>query len=100
MNHIFKDQLRKSVLVFFDDILVYNKTWQEHMRHLDEVLIIMEAQSLYAKESKCEFSMTEFLYLGHIISAQGVQVHQEKIRSILDWPTPRNMTELRSFFGL
>jgi hypothetical protein len=58
MSYIFRDQLRKSVLVFFDDILVYNKTCQEHMRHLDEVLIIMEAQSLYAKESKCEFGMT------------------------------------------
>jgi hypothetical protein len=62
----------KSVLVFFDDILVYSKTWQEHMRHLNEVLRIMEAQSLHAKDSKCEFSMTEFLYLGHIINAQGV----------------------------
>jgi hypothetical protein len=99
MNHIFKDQLRKSVLVFFDDILVYNKTWQEHMRHLDEVLSIMEAQSLYAKESECEFGMTELLYLGHIISAQGVQVHQEKIMAILDWPMPRNVIELRSFFS-
>ena len=58
MNHIFRDQLRKSILIFIDDILVYNKTWQEHMRHLDEVLSIMEAQSLYAKDSKCEFGMT------------------------------------------
>ena len=64
------------------------------MGHLEEVLSIMEAQSLYAKESKCEFEMTELLYLGHIISAQGVQVHQEKIRAILDWPTPRSLTEL------
>jgi hypothetical protein len=44
--------------------------------------------------------MTELLYLGHIINAQGVQVHQEKIRAILDWPMPRNVTKLRSFFGL
>jgi hypothetical protein len=44
MNHIFKDHLRKSVLVFFDDILVYSKTWQEHLRHLDEVLSIKESQ--------------------------------------------------------
>ena len=70
------------------------------MRHLDEVLSIMEAQSLYAKNSKCEFGMTEMIYLGHIISAQGVQVHQEKIRANLDWPMPKNVTELRSFFGL
>jgi hypothetical protein len=100
MNHIFRDQLRKSILVFFDDILVYNKTWQEHMRRLDEVLSIMEAQSLYAKDSKCEFGMIELLYLGHIISAQWVQVHQEKIRAILDRPMPRNITEFRNLFGL
>jgi hypothetical protein len=71
MNHIFRDQLRKSVLVFFDDILIYSRSWKEHMRHLDEVLSIMEAQSLYAKDSKCEFGMTEMLYLGHIISEHG-----------------------------
>jgi hypothetical protein len=58
MKHIFRDWLRKLVLFFFDDVLVYNKTWKDHMRHLDEVLSIMEAQSLYSKESKCEFDMT------------------------------------------
>jgi hypothetical protein len=61
MNHIFKDQLRKPVLVFFVDILIYSHSWKEHMRHLDEVLSIMEAQSLYAKQSKCEFDMTELI---------------------------------------
>jgi hypothetical protein len=100
MNHIFRGQLRKYILVFFDDILIYNKTWDEHLAHLGEVLGIMQAQSLYAKESKCEFGMRELLYLGHIISGQGVQVHQEKIRAILDWPMPKNLTELRGFFGL
>jgi hypothetical protein len=70
------------------------------MRHLDEVLSIMEAQSLYAKESKCDFSMKELIYLGHIISTQGVHVHQEKIMAILDWSTPRIVIELRSFFEL
>jgi hypothetical protein len=83
MKHIFRDQLRKSILVFFDDISIYSWSRQENMRHLDEVLSIMEADSLYAKDSKCKFGMTELLYLGNI-SAQGVQVHQEKIRAILD----------------
>jgi hypothetical protein len=68
MNHIFRGQLRKFLLVFFDDILIYNKTWDEHLAHLEEVLGIMKAQSLYAKESKCEFGMRELLYLGHIIN--------------------------------
>jgi hypothetical protein len=92
--------LRKYILVFFNDILIYSKTWDEHLAHLEAVLDIMKTQSLYAKESKCEFGMREILYLGHIISGQGVQVHQEKIRAIVDWPTPKNLMKLRGFFGL
>jgi hypothetical protein len=84
MNHIFRGNLRKYILVFFDDILIYSKTWDDHVAHLGEVLGIMQVQSLYAKESKCEFGMRELLYLGHIISGKGVQVHHEKIRAILD----------------
>jgi hypothetical protein len=68
MNHIFIGQLRKYLMAFFDDILIYSRTWDEHLTHLEEVLGIMQAQSLYAKESKCEFGMRELLYLGHIIS--------------------------------
>ena len=100
MNHTFKAQLWKFVPVFFDDILIYSKTWEEHLRHLDKVLGILEEQSLYAKISKWEFGMQEMLYLGHIISAEGVQVHMEKIRAILDWPTPKTVTELKGFLGL
>jgi hypothetical protein len=88
MNHIFNKQLRKFLLVFFDDLLIYGRTWEDHLHHADEILSIMEEQSLYAKEAKCEFGLTKILYLGHIIGAQGVQVHQEKIREILDWPMP------------
>jgi hypothetical protein len=84
MNHIFRGQLRKYLLVFFDDIMIYIKTWDEHLAHLGEVFDIMQAQSLYARESKCEFCMRELLYLGHIISEQGVQIHQEMIGAILD----------------
>ena len=100
MNHTFRAQLRKYLLVFFDDILIYNKTWEEHLKHLDEVLRILEGHSLYAKMSKCEFSMKEMLYLGHIINAEGVQVHMEKIRAIRDWPMPKTITELKGFLGL
>jgi hypothetical protein len=100
MNHVFNKQLRKHLLVFFDDLLIYSKTWEEHLKHLDQILSIMEEQSLYAKESKCEFGMTEVLYLGHIIKAKGVQVHQEKIEAIIKWPTPKTLIELRGFLGM
>eukprot|EP00253_Pinus_taeda_P021801 PITA_21801 len=49
MNHIFHSHLRKFVLVFFDDILIYNKTWEEHLQHIEKVLCILEEQQFYAK---------------------------------------------------
>jgi hypothetical protein len=94
MNHIFNKQLRKFLLVFFDDLLIYNRTWEEHLKHVDEILTIMEEQSLFSKEEKCEFGLTKILYLGHMIGVEGVKVHQEKIQTILDWPTPRSLTDL------
>lgn len=100
MNHIFKGKLRKFLLVFFDDILIYSITWEEHLRHIDEVLGILEQHSLFAKMSKCEFGMEEILYLGHKISAQGVRVDEEKIEAIKSWPKPRTLTHLRGFLGL
>jgi hypothetical protein len=72
MNHVFNKQLRKHLLVFFDDLLIYSKTWEEHLQHVDQIFTIMEEQSLYSKESKCEFGMTEVLYLGNIIGVKGV----------------------------
>ena len=82
MIHIFNKKLRKSVLVFFNDILIYSCTWKDHLRHLEEVLGIMESQSLFAKLSKCEFGLSDILYLGHVISVDGVKVHEEKIQAI------------------
>lgn len=70
------------------------------MQHLDEILSLMEEHFLLAKEFECEFGLTEILYLGHVIGAEGVKVHQEKIQAILDWPPPRDVTELRGFLHL
>ena len=78
MNNIFHKKLRNFLLVFFDVILIYSKTWKEHLHHLEEALKILHDQYLFAKLSKCEFGLTELLYLGHIIGQYGVKVDMEK----------------------
>lgn len=75
MNSVFKAFLRKFVLVFFDDILVYSKGEQEHWVHLRQVLQILVDHQLYAKRSKCQFAVTKVGYLGHLISAEGVKAN-------------------------
>lgn len=100
MHQIFRKQLRRFLLIFFDDILIYNKTWEEHLKHINEALGILVQESLYAKASKREFGLEEILYLGHKINSQGVSVDEEKIKAIKEWPKPRILTHLRGFVGL
>ncbi|KAF5456115.1 hypothetical protein F2P56_025626 [Juglans regia] len=100
MNQVFKQFLRRFVLVFFDDILVYNRRWKEHLQHLKQVLEVLQQHQLYAKMSKCRFGVEEVDYLGHIISFEGVRACPNKIKSMLDWPSPKNTKALRGFLGL
>jgi hypothetical protein len=100
MNNVFASYLRKFLLVFFDDILIYSKSEQEHLRHLKLVLQRLREHKLFAKQSKCVFAAPQVEYLGHIISAQGVATDPKKIEAVKDWPTPQNLTQLRGFLGL
>jgi len=100
MNELFKPYLRKFVLIFFDDILVYSKNLQDHLNHVRVVLDILKKNQLFAKKSKCQFGVTEVAYLGHVVSAQGVAVDQNKIQAVIDWPVPKTLKALRGFLGL
>ena len=100
MNNVFKPYLRKFVLVFFDDILVYSKNLLDHMHHLRIVLEALHHHKLFAKRQKCIFGASEVQYLGHVISKNGVSVDQEKIQGVLRWPTPTSIKALRGFLGL
>lgn len=100
MNDIFRPLLRQYVLVFFDDILVYSKTWNEHLFHLDIVLRTLLKHQLYVNHSKCLIGQKEVEYLGHVISAAGVAIDPQKIYGMEGWPIPTNTTALRRFLGL
>ena len=95
MNSIFKPFLRKFVLVFFDDILIYNKSWKDHVEHVDKVLQLLEEKQLYAKRSKCFFGVQEVEYLGHIVSHEGVKIDPSKIKAIKEWKIPTSIKHLR-----
>eukprot|EP00253_Pinus_taeda_P023214 PITA_23214 len=100
MNSIFKPFLRKFVLVFFDDILIYSKSWKDHVEHVDKVLQLLEEKQLYAKRSKCFFGVQEVEYLGHIVSHEGVKEDPSKIKAIKEWKIPTSIKHLRGFLGL
>ncbi|XP_019158324.1 PREDICTED: uncharacterized protein LOC109155049 [Ipomoea nil] len=82
MNHVFKPLIRKTVLVFFNDILIYSPSLDSHWRHLREVLEIMRSNKLLAKFSKCSFAKREVEYLGHVISEKGMQTDPEKLSAV------------------
>lgn len=100
MNTTLHPVLRKCALVFFDDILVYSRTLEEHVQHLRQVFTLLAHDQWKVKMSKCRFAQQSISYLGHIVSHQGVSTDPSKIDSIKQWPQPQNIKELRSFLGL
>jgi hypothetical protein len=100
MNRVFHEYLDCFVIVFIDDILVYSKSLEEHDDHLRVVLQILRDKKLYAKLKKCEFWLNQVVFLGHVISKDGITVDPSKIEAVVSWDRPTNVSEVRSFLGL
>jgi hypothetical protein len=100
MNQTFADMLDQCVLCFLDDILIFSRTEEEHLRHLRTVLTRLRDQELYVKPSKCAFMQREVAFLGHRIGADGLRVAPDKISAVQQWPQPRDVSDVRSFLGL
>lgn len=100
MNELFAPLLRKGVLVFMDDILVYSSTLDHHIELLQQVFSILQKHEFYLKLSKCECAKKELEYLGHIVSELGVATEQTKVSAVQSWPVPQSVKVLRGFLGL
>lgn len=100
MKDLFRPHLRKFILVFIDDILVYSQTFEQHISHLEFALQLLRDNCYYAKTSKFSFGKVHISFLGHVISEKGVGVDRDKVQAVLEWPVPINVKELRGFLGL
>ena len=100
MNHTLRKFIGKFVVVYFDDILVYSKTLDDHIEHLHFVLDVLRKEKLYANLNKCSFCLDKVVFLGFVVSAKGIGVDEGKVKAIKEWPTPKSITEVRSFHGL
>ena len=87
-------------LVYLDDIILFSDTVEQHMERLEQLFQHLDQTNLKLKPSKCKLFQTEVLFLGHRLSADGLTTDPEKTRTIQEWPTPKNLKEVRSFLGL
>jgi hypothetical protein len=100
MNKVFMEYLDKFVVVFIDDILIFSKIEEDHETHLRLVLEKLTTHQLYAKFNKSEFWLSKVAFLGHDISAGGISVDLSKVRDVLNWMPPTNVSEIQSFLEL
>jgi hypothetical protein len=100
MMQVLKPFSGKFVVVYFDDILIFSRSVQEHLSHVEQVLKVLRAEQLYFNKDKCSFMRKSAKFLGFIISNQGVEADPAKVQYVQQWPTPQNLSEVRSFHGL
>ncbi|KAL2237726.1 UNVERIFIED_CONTAM: Transposon Ty3-G Gag-Pol polyprotein [Sesamum indicum] len=100
MNKTLQSFLEQFVIVFIEDIWIYSSSPKEHEQHLRTILQILREKQLYGKFSKCEFWMEEIAFWGHVVSKEGVQPDPAKVKAILEWEPPKNVSEIQSFLGL
>ncbi|CAC5404284.1 Transposon Ty3-G Gag-Pol polyprotein,Transposon Ty3-I Gag-Pol polyprotein,Retrovirus-related Pol polyprotein from transposon 297 [Mytilus coruscus] len=100
MSNVLRGHNWQFVLVYVDDILVFSRSFEEHLSHLEQVFTRLRDANLTMKQSKCVFAAKEVKYLGHIISKEGIKVDPEKTKAISTFPVPTRQKQVRSFLGM
>jgi hypothetical protein len=94
MNEVFRPFLDDFVIVYLDEIHVFSGTWDEHMRHVKQVLDTLKRENMYVKMSKFEFGKSALVYLGHIVGGGQLNIDLSKIEVIVKWPEPKSVTKV------
>ena len=99
VNEVLRDMLHRFVVVYIDDILIYSDNVQDHVKHVKAVLNRLLEHDLFVKAEKCLFHQSSISFLGYVLNSQGVQMDEEKVRAVLNWPRPKTTKELQRFLG-
>lgn len=89
-----------GICIYLDDILITGLTEQQHLENLTQVLGRLQMAGMRLKEDKCVSLLPPVTYLGHVISAQGLHTEDSKVEAVVNAPAPRDVAQLRSFFGM
>ena len=100
INQIFRLFIGKFVVGYFDDILIYSANIDLHLQNLREVLIVLSREKFYAATAKCSFMTDSVLFLGYVVSKDGLSVDELKVIAVKQWLIPTTVHEVRSFHGL
>jgi hypothetical protein len=99
MNDVLRPFLDDFVIVYLDDIFIFSRSREEHIEHVKNVSDVLRKEQLFLKLSKCEFGKTSLIYLGHIVGGGELKIDPPKVKVILEWSRPSNVTEVRIFLG-
>jgi hypothetical protein len=99
MNEVLRAFIGKFMVVYFDDILIYSKSYDAHLEHLRAIFNILRDARLFGNLEKCTFWTDRVSFLGYVVTLQGIEVDEAKIVAITSWPLPTKVTQVRSFLG-